>query len=65
MEGGGVGWELRERQRERGAVGPVESVRVEVEDGFAISRGCGGDYRFWKTCVEDDQVEVGWFDRWV
>lgn len=47
-EGGEVG------RRERGEVGPVEWVGVEVEDGFS-GGGCGGgDYGFGESGAEND-----------
>jgi hypothetical protein len=32
-------------QWKRGEVGPVEGVGVQVEDGFSVGGGRGGDHR--------------------
>ena len=57
--GWGGGWGGRRRGRmgneergevlegEGGVVGAVEWVGVEVEDGFAVGGGGGGDHGFW------------------
>lgn len=58
-EGGEVG------ERERGEVGAVEGVGVEVEDCFSGGGGGGCEDGFREAGADDDEVEIGGVDGWV
>lgn len=58
--GGEKGGEIG--KRERGEVGTIEGIGIQVKDGFRGGRGGGGYDGFGKAGAYDDEVEGGWIN---